>query len=350
MLKQQTRTITRLLPLAVATALAACAAKPLERAPPVELPDSFSHHRNTTGDPVADRWWQAFDDAALTQLVNRALDDNLSLKASYQRLLQARAVADRQSASLFPSVDTSADAQRQESDTTGSTRYSAGLNASYEVDLWGRVRAQVEAEELRASASLADYQAAAISLSGEIASTWFRLVEQRAQSELARDQLKTNQDVLRLIETRFATGLSGSADVLRQRQLVSSSRERLYNIEAERRTLEHQLAVLLGQSPGRAELPASKSLPELPPLPDTGIPAELVQQRPDIRQAWQLVAASDKDLAAAISDRFPRFSIEASVTSQSADAGDLFDNWLATLAGNLVMPLIDGGQRQAEVR
>jgi len=198
--------------------------------------------------------------------------------------------------------------------------------------------------------SLADYQAAAISLSGEIASTWFRLVEQRAQSELARDQLKTNQDVLRLIETRFATGLSGSADVLRQRQLVSSSRERLYNIEAERRTLEHQLAVLLGQSPGQAELPARNSLPELPPLPDTGIPAGLVQQRPDIRRAWQLVAASDKDLAAAISNRFPRFSIEASVTSQSADAGELFDNWLATLAGNLVMPLIDGGQRQAEVR
>ena len=350
MLKRSITSLARLLPLAAALALTACATRAPEQTPPVKLPDTFLSGQSSDGTPISDRWWQAFDDKALDRLVGQALSDNLSLKAGYQRLIQARALADRQSASLFPSLDATAGAQRQESDNTDNTRYSAGLSASYEVDLWGRVRAQSEAEELRAAASLADYQAAAISLSGEIASTWFRLVEQRAQSELARDQLKTNQDVLKLIETRFATGQSGSADVLRQRQLVSSSRERLYSIEAERRILEHQLAVLLGQSPGQAELPANNALPELPPLPDTGIPADLLQQRPDIRQAWQLVKASDKDLAAAISNRFPRFSIEASVTSQSSDAGDLFDNWLATLAGNLVMPLIDGGQRQAEVR
>lgn len=348
--KHPNRFLARLSPLTIALALSACATQPPGPVAPVTLPESFSQTGEVRDQPVSGHWWKTFGDETLNDLVDQALDDNLTLKAGYQRLMQARAVADRQSASLFPTLDATAGAQRQESDTTDSTRYSAGLSASYEVDLWGRVRAQSEAEVLRAAASLADYQGAAISLSGEIAGTWFQLVEQQAQQQLAREQLRTNQDVLRLIEARFGTGQSSSADVLRQRQLVSSSRERLYGIESEQRTLQHQLAVLLGQAPGKANLPTSDTLPELPPLPATGIPADLVQRRPDIRQAWQLVQAADKDLAAAISNRFPRLSIEASVSSQATDAGDLFDNWLATLAGNLVMPLIDGGQRQAEVR
>ncbi|GGY65886.1 membrane protein [Marinobacter zhanjiangensis] len=299
---------------------------------------------------MPDTWWQAFDDPRLDRLVTWALDDNLSLRAGYQRLLQARALADRQGAGLFPSLDANAGAERQESDTTATTSYSAGLGASYEVDLWGRVQSLTEAEELRASATLADYQAAAISLSGEIASTWFQLLEQRAQYDLAERQLDTNEDVLTVIEARFGRGMTNSADVLRQRQLVNASVERLNEIEGEAGVLEHQLAVLLGQPPGRSNLPGGDALPALPPLPETGVPAELIQRRPDLRQAWLLIRAADQDLAAAISNRFPRFSIEASVSSQASDVSDLFDNWLTTLAGNLVAPLVDGGERRAEVR
>jgi NodT family efflux transporter outer membrane factor (OMF) lipoprotein len=240
--------------------------------------------------------------------------------------------------------------ERQESETTETDIFRAGLNASYELDLWGRVQALTEAEELRAAASLADYRAAAVSISGEIASTWFQLVEQRAQQALAETQLETNGNVLTVIESRFSMGQSGSADVLRQRQLVSASRERLSDIRGEARVLRNQLAVLLGQSPGQDTIPGGKSLPALPPLPDAGVPAELVQRRPDLQQAWQVVRAADQDLAAAISNRFPRISIEASINSQANDASDLFDNWLATLAGNLVLPLVDGGERRADVR
>ncbi|TGN39179.1 efflux transporter outer membrane subunit [Marinobacter confluentis] len=329
--------------------LAACASVPENPPEPVELPDQFSASGSANPE-LPDAWWTAFDDGELNQLVETALNGNLSLRASYQRLLQARALADRQGAGLLPSLDATASAETRESDTAQTDSFSAGLNASYELDLWGRVQSLTEAEELRAAASQADYQAAAVSLSGEIASTWFQLVEQRAQLALARSQLETNQNVLTVIESRFSMGQSGSADVLRQRQLVSASTERLINIQGEISVLQNQLAVLLGQSPGKANLPDEQSLPALPPLPDTGVPAELVQRRPDLQQAWRVVQAADQDLAAAISNRFPRISIEASVSSQANDASDLFDNWLATLAGNLLVPLIDGGERRADVR
>lgn len=347
MTRLTTKLRLRLLPAVAVIFLAACASQQQPPQVPIELPAEFTR----TGEPVVpDTWWTSFEDEQLDNLVARALEDNLSLQASYQRLRQARALADRQGAALFPSVDASAGAERQETVTTDTDTFSAGLSASYEVDLWGRVQSLSEAESLRASATLADHQAAAISLSGEIANTWFQLVEQRAQFALAETQLETNRNVLTVIESRFATGQNNSADVLRQRQLVSASRERLSNVKGETRVLRHQLAVLLGQSPGRRDLPEDKSLPQLPPLPETGVPAELVQRRPDLQQAWRVVRAADQDLAAAISNRFPRFSIEASVNSQANDTGDLFDNWLATLAGNLLVPLVDGGERRAEVR
>lgn len=351
--KSCSRLLSRPGVLAATLVLAACATPPDRSTEPVDLPSAFSG----TGQPqvyeVSDTWWTAFEDSELNQLVERALDDNFSLRASYQRLRQARAVADRQSANLFPSLDATASAERQQSDSgpnSGTDIFRAGLSASYEVDLWGRVQSLSAAETLRAAATQADYQAAAVTLSGEIASTWFQLVEQRAQLTLAQSQLETNQKVLAVIESRFAMGQSGSADVLRQRQLVSASRERLSGIMGEISVLQNQLAVLLGQSPDQTSLPDGGTLPALPSLPGTGVPADLVQRRPDLQQAWRLVQAADQDLAAAISNRFPRISIEASISSRADNASDLFANWLATLAGNLLVPVVDGGQRRAEVR
>lgn len=341
---------TRLYLLVAALLLSACVSPPERPAEPVELASTFSQTGETRIPEATGAWWTAFEDHSLNQLVERALGDNFSLRASYQRLLQARAVADRQGAELWPSLDATASAERQESDTGGTDVFRAGLSASYEVDLWGRVQAVSAAEELRASATLADYQAAAVSLSGEIATTWFQLSEQRAQLALAQSQLEINQKILAVIESRFAMGQSDSADVLRQRQLVSTSRERLSSVIGEISVLQNQVAVLTGQSPGQARVPDDGSLPALPSLPDTGVPATLVRRRPDLQQAWLAVQAADRDLAAAISNRFPRISIEASVSSQAGDASELFDNWLVTFAGNLVAPLVDGGQRRAEVR
>ena len=332
--------------LLMAVLITGCSSQPPVTEHTPELASAFS--RSGSLQPPS-QWWRAFDDAELNGLMTQALDGNLSLKASYQRLLQARAAADRQEAGLFPTLNANLGADRRESESSGTDRFSAGLSASYEVDLWGRVQSLSEAENLRALASEADYQAAAVSLSGEIASYWFELVEQRAQRTLAEQQLAVNENLLTVIETSFSAGQAGAADVLRQRQLVSSSEEQLTNLAGDIAVLENQLSVLLGRTPNRESLPDKKILPELPPLLDTGVPGELVQRRPDVRQAWRLVQVADRELAAAISNRFPRLSLEASVTDEATNAGELFDDWLFTLAGNLVLPVIDGGERRAAV-
>ena len=328
-------------------ALGACAVQPDPPPTPVAPPEAFARDGSR---PAPQRWWTAFDDDSLNTLVDQALGANLDLRVAYERLRQARAVRDRQEAGLFPSVEANAGARRRDDGDTETDLFSAGLAAEYELDLWGRVGSRADAEALRARAGLADYRAAALSLAAEVSNTWFQLLTQRTQRQLARAQLDTNQDVLSLIRARFAIGESASADVLRQRQLVAASREQLLNVEARIQVLEHQLAVLLGVPPGAVTLPGDGTLPALPPLPATGLPAELVRRRPDLLSAWYQLRAADSDLAAAVAERFPRLTLSASLTSESEDSADLFDDWLSTLAGNLVLPLVDGGQRRAEAR
>lgn len=332
---------------ALLLALAACAGQPPSSSPPVATPELFSR----SGEAAApQQWWVAFDDAALNRLVDRALGANLDLQAAYERLNQARAVRARQEAGLFPSLEARAGAERRDDGDSETDLFSAGLAAEYELDLWGRVRAQADAEAFRVAASGADYQAAALSLAAEVANTWFELLTQRTQQELASAQLDTNRDVLSLIRARFGIGESASADVLRQRQLVEASREQLLTVQARTRVIEHQLAVLLGEPPKGVVFPDDGTLPALPPLPATGVPAELVRRRPDLRQAYFQLQAADADLASAVAERFPRLTLSASLSNETTDSEALFDDWLATLAGNLVLPLIDGGQRRAEAR
>jgi outer membrane protein TolC len=120
-------------------------------------------------------------------------------------------------------------------------------------------------------------------------------------------------------------------------------------VAGQAQVLENQLNLLIGTPPGQLQLPHVAKLITLPSLPSTGIPAALVQNRPDVRSAWYRVLSADQSTAAAVADRFPRLSISAGLSTGGEYADELFDNWLASLAGNLVAPLVDGGLRKAEV-
>ncbi|WP_179105714.1 efflux transporter outer membrane subunit [Vreelandella utahensis] len=339
----------RLMVLLLAGLIAGCASQPeQEPEPPVTVPETFS----TSGDePAPERWWRSFKDDSLNQLVEDGLNANLDVLSAWQRLREARAAVDQQSADLYPDLNATADGEVSNSDGSDAEEsLRLGLSSEYEVDLWGRINSQVEAEQFRTRATRADYQTAALSLSAEVTRTWYQLRAQRAQLDLAESQIETNRNVMKLLETQFGSGQAGSADVLRQRQLLESTEEQRLGTESELRVLENQLAVLLGRAPRNTELPDGRGLPsELPPLPDTGVPAELVQRRPDVRQAYNQLQAADADLAAAISNQFPRLTLSASASTQENSVQDLFDNWATTLAANLVAPLIDAGQRDAQV-
>ena len=331
-----------------ATLLTGCAGQARTMEVPVELPPAFSSEG--TADLPA-RWWTAFEDAGLNAAVDSALSSNFDLKAAWERLRAAQAVADRQSAALWPQADATAagEIRRGSGDAEEVT---LALSSFYEVDLWGRIRSSVDAERFRAEASLADYQTAALSLSAEIARTWYRLAEATSQVALLDEQVATNTNVLDLLQVRFQAGMIPGVDVLRQRQLVEARREQRADAVARLRVLEHQLAVLLGRAPQEATQDLSEAppddLPELAPLPEPGIPIELVRRRPDIRRAFYLLRGADRDLASAISSRYPRLTLSASASSADGGAERLFESWVLSVAGDVLAPIFYGGELRAE--
>jgi len=297
------------------------------------------------------RWWTTFGDDDLNVLVDSALASNFNLLTAWQRLREARAVVDRESSSFFPTLDASVQGEvsQYQSQFVQDQQLSLGLSSSYEVDLWGRIRSRVEAQRYREQATRQDYQTAALSLSAEVTRVWYQLVEARSELALIRDQITTNEKVLTLLETRFGSGQIRSVDILRQRQLLESTREQKINAEARLETLKHQLSVLLGNPPQVRIATAEGDLPDLPPLPSAGVPTDLIRRRPDIQSAFNRLKAADREVASAISNQYPRLSLSASASTSANNARDLFQDWSRRVAGNLLTPLFYGGQLKAEV-
>lgn len=335
--------------LALACVLAGvvgCAVHTTPPSLPLSSPPEFSESGT---EALEERWWTSFEDPQLDRFVEQALASNFDLASAWQRLRQARAVVDREAADLYPVLDASVEASVRRPEPEDPERIRLGLAAGYEVDLWGRIRSRVDAERFRVDATLADYQAAAVSLSAEVARTWYQLIEARAQRDLLSAQVEANEKVLRLLRARFGSGQIRAVDILRQQQLLEATREQKLAAESRVAITEHLLAVLVGRTPQAGIQMAPGALPDLPPMPATGLPAELVRRRPDIRRAYHLLQAADRDLAAAISEQYPRLSLGASLSTGGESADDLFDDWARSFSANLLAPLLDGGFRRAEV-
>lgn len=332
--------------------LAACA--PHKVAPPTSvparIPDVFSQagHQSTP-----QQWWQTFDDDVLNAFVTTGIQENLELRAAWQRLRQFEALAIQAGAARQPQLDANAGASRQRSvflnrkQTQGN--YNIGLTAGYEVDVWNRLQSLERAGLIDAQASREDAEAIAWSLSATIARTWFGLVATREQLRLLDAQLTVNQKLLQVLERRFANGLATAVDVYQQRDQLAATTALQPPIQAQHDLLHNQLAVLLGMAPGDLTLTQTNQLPTPPPLPATGVPAELLANRPDLRGASLRIRAADYRLGAAIADRYPSLRLTASTGLQANQLRNLLDSWVWNLAANLVAPLLDGGRRKAEV-
>ena len=316
----------------------------------VGLPHVTETPLSSSGEVVApDRWWTTFDDPGLNQNANQAFQGNFTLAVALHRLSAARALTRREASDLFPDLNGVADVGGVFGPGNDRDSYTWGLDASYQVDLWGQIGSRVEAQRLRAKATAADYHDIALTLSAEVARTWFSLIEARAQLALLDEQLETNRTGLTLQESRFGLGQVRSADVLRQRQLVESTLEQAVVVRARVEILEHQLAVLLGQPAQEASFETGDQLPELPPMPATGLPSELLHRRPDVRREHLAILAADRDVASAITAQYPRLNLTASLLNSAERPEDIFRDWFFSLGAQLIGPLIDGGERRAEV-
>ncbi|GAB4333810.1 MAG: efflux transporter outer membrane subunit [Desulfobulbaceae bacterium] len=319
--------------------------------PPAGMPAAYSLDAALSVSP-GQRWWEAFEAPSLSGMIEDALADNLTLEAQRARLEKAGALARQAESGSRPTLTGEAGVSHTESEGSAITqdrRFSAGLVAGYEIDLWGRVHATRESAALNAAATREDLDAAAMTVAAEVARRWIGIVARNQELDLLERQLATNRTYLELVELRFRTSLATSLDVMQQRQLVERIRARIPRVELQQRLLRNQLAVLTGRSPDALPAIGATILPEPEGPPAAGLPARLLENRPDIRAARARLEAADQELVAARADLLPAIRLTGSATTSGRELDRLLDNWLLNLAGSLTAPLLDGGRRKAQV-
>ncbi len=308
---------------------------------------------------TANPWWENFNNIELNSLIKKSLGANFDILTAFARLRQSEAVARRAGASLLPRLDFDGSGGTRRTSTqikAGGFRqellsetYSLGLAASYEIDLWGRLGSEQQAEILRTKASAHDVQSAAMTVAAEVADTWASLLGNRRELQVLNDQIKVNKDLVELQTVRFNNGLGTSLEVLQQKELLASVQAEIPTLEQEAAILRNQLAILQGTLPGTGmHINERAKLPRLTAMPSPGLPVQLLDARPDIAAAWARLAAADWDVSAAHANRYPSLSLSASGVFQAAETSLLFTNWVATLIGSLTMPIFDGGALAAE--
>ncbi|UCG39216.1 MAG: efflux transporter outer membrane subunit [bacterium] len=320
-------------------------------AAPAEIPGAYTLYGETA--PAPDRWWEGFGSAELSALVEEAMQGSLTLRQSLARLEQSRALAVQAGADRLPDLRLTAGASQTTRKTDDGTvrdrSRSLSLVSSYEVDFWGRVRARHLSALQEFEASREDLNTAALTLASEVTLKWLELLSVRQQLTLLDEQLATNRTILDLMELRYLKGAANALDIYQQRQAVAETEAAFPQLEARLRTVQNELAALLGKPPG-TDLGLSQSeFPEVGALPETGVPADLLSRRPDVRASGLELMAARGQVAAARADRLPAVNLTGTAGYSSDRWSDLLDSWLLSLAANLTAPLFDAGSRKAEV-
>ena len=322
---------------------------------PVDPPPEYLGNQadDESGLPI-DQWWLSFHDERLNLLMAELFAQNLELTQSFARLEQVESLYRITRSVQSPQISAGASQGRSQQpgvhdDFIGNNQQ-LSLAAGYELDLWGKLAAQTEAASLELAASRQDVQTVYLGLSARLADLYFLAVEQRAQLALTEQSVASFADTLVRVESRYHMGLVPAVDMYQARQSLSGAQAAGYLFEARLAEAEHAIAVLLGRYPERSPDGSLEQLPAPPDLFAVGIPAELISQRPDLQAALQRVEAADSRVAVAIADRFPSISLSAGYGSlrQDVTAG-LIKGEFWNLLGNLVLPVVDGGRRRAEV-
>jgi len=288
-------------------------------------------------------WWRALADPQLNHLISQALSNNFTFKAAINRLQQSAAQAKQAGASLLPTLEASLDAERADASNT----FEFGVMVSYEIDLWSRLSASKQAAQFEYLASQQELDVAAITLSAEIALSWYQAVTLNTLITLYSQQLAVLDKQLAMLTLHQRYGQSDIEDIWQQQQLQQAQQAKLLAAKSELKVIQQQLRVLTGDM--QLSLSNLPHLSTLPALPNVGVPAQLLNQRPDLKQAWFSVQSQQQNLVVAEADRYPQIQITASLLSNSTQLSHLLSNWASELAASLLVPIIDGGMRKAEI-
>lgn len=355
-------------------ALTACSVKPLQ-SEETEQPDLAQLFESET-DPATGQvrsasdaaisnpnWWESFNDPQLNRLVEHGLGNNLDLTSAWARLQQSRAVAVQAASGKTPELTANLGRARSWTQDTAANSWQAGLSASYELDLWGRVAATAAKGEWDAMAIQAAARVVANTVAGEIASNWFGWLAQQAHVDSLLEQ-QANQDALvTSTSSRYRRGLVTITQLWQQQQNQQALAVDLADARATEAQYRQQLAIwtsdpawMSDNPPKRIENVSGAGADGAPLMtlgsensePAPRVDLDALKMRPDVQQAWFELQSTHADLAAAVASRYPRLSLTASYSTEDASFGDLFDNWAANLLANLAVPLLDGGSRKAD--
>ncbi len=337
-----------------------CTPRP-ELDPHEQLPAAATDTEAIAGTQLND-WCTGYQPPALQALTDRALSDNRDLAAVAARLQEAQANARAAGAARWPALSLEGSASRARQPFIGEvppelpfdlettrTRLQLGAAAQYEIDLWNRLGDQAKAAALQAEAGAEDLRAARVTLAAQVADGWFELIARRRQAALLAEQVQSAERLLELTRLRFARGQAQGLDIVQQRQQTETLRGQLSIARAQAAVAQSQLSVLLGAAPGDA-FATDPTLPQPAPLPLSGIPANLLELRPDLAAAAARVRAADRQAAAAVAERLPGIQLTARAFGEAAGPGELFDRIFWNLAGNVSLLLFDSGRLAALVQ
>lgn len=333
--------------------------------------------------PINPNWWQLFHDPELTALERQVAKENLDVRTATIRIAESRAQIGIVRAGALPTLNANASIVHQKSsdngvfanspsalgangasgNNTGGTHtthlapfdvYQGGFDASWELDLWGRVKRSVESAKASLQASVEARRAVLLSSLAEVARDYIQLRGVQAQLRIARDNLHTAQQSLQLTQQRAAGGVTTDLDVANAAAQVRTTAAQIPTLEQQEAQLINALSLLLGKPPNalRAELAEPKPVPPVPPRVPVGLPSQLARRRPDIREAEALLHAATANTGIAVADFYPSVTLSASLGLQALQPWKVFElNARDYAAGpGITIPIFQGGQLRATLR
>lgn len=363
-----------------------CMVGPNYRAPTLPAPAAWAEAGSTSRTAMStdqadlSAWWDQFRDPELSSLVRRALAQNLDVRAAQSRVRQARDVVVETAAREYPQLNASGNALTFNSNRGGASGattatasasagsgaaggfalpghlnlYSVGFDASWEIDIFGGVRRSVQ--EARANMEVASWAVrdAEVTLTAEVALDYLTLREAQTRLAVGQAELARQRSLFALIRARRQTGFVTNLDVNQQSTAVATAAAQLPQLEAETRTDIHAIGVLLGETPESlsAELTPAAAVPPPPPTLPLGLPSQLLQRRPDLREAERRLAAASADIGVQTANLYPRIDLLGLGSFASTSVGNLFDaaNLSSAALGMITAPVFDAGRRRAAVR
>jgi outer membrane protein, multidrug efflux system len=341
-----------LLAAAMAFALSGCMVGPNYKRPATQLPAAYGEAGvATTNIPVPPQWWTLYHDPLLDELVRSGLERNADVREAVARVEEAEAVVREAHATLlFPLIQGQGGASRSRSRAVGvgtitADSYSLSASTSFEIDLWGRLRRAELSTRDALAATRFGRDTVSLSLAAGIARAYFAALSLDSQLAASDEILRAADESLTLARKRAAGGVASELDVYQAGSLRAQAAAQAKEIARQRAAIVHQLGVLTGRLDVSIPTKDVASLP-IPPLPPAGLPSELLERRPDVRQAEATLSAATQRIGVARASQFPTLSLTGSLGQQSTELDSLFSSGarIWSIGANIIGPIIDGGR------